>query len=291
MQKYFTLFFFTVALAPAANSFADDSYDKADIKRQVHDALKSGKASGIAANVVPAPPLNSDCPSVTENLLYSIPGTTAANLWRQDGHVRAPSASSANELTPDTQVITTKGGGILFAQDAKPTTVTKVTIQYNSDGSLSHLYLTHDGVRNKFAESIQYGHDAGGCTLKRVVVRAPELGKLKGVSFDEKLCSALSDKKLLKPKLAKACDDYNKQLGDTIEEFTNGLPKDETFALFTAGPDGGVKLKPYASHDFPLVNTSLAGDCLANWHGGNNSIPSPDEGGVERGSTTATPAP
>lgn len=262
MQKYFAMFLLSAVFALTAHAAED-------LPKQAH-------------------PDNAACLYAADNLTYAIPGTTPAKLWRDDGHIRLPANVSGTDRGALAQSITAKGGGILFAQDAKPGTVTNVGLDYDANGQLNQIKLSHDGRLHKYSETLRYSHDAEGCRLERVVVQAPELGGGLGVSFDAKLCAKLRDKQLLDAKTAQTCSDFNSQVGAVVDEFSAGLPKGEAFTLFTSTPAGGIQLKKYAAHDYPAANAALARDCLASWRPLKGVAPN-DDSGVERGDKAGIP--
>jgi hypothetical protein len=284
MQKYFAMFFLSAVFALMAHA-ADDLTTTAELKKEVGAALDSARMPASQ----PAKIDNSACPYAADNLTYAIPGTTAANLWREDGHVRLPAQVSGTDSGATSQKITAKGGGLLSEQDAKPDVTMSADIAYDEGGHLKQIKLTQQQLYGRGRTStLDYSHDSAGCRLERVVLHTYSLGNTAGVSFDAKLCQKLSDKHLLDPKTAKTCSDYNVQVGAAVSEFTASLGKNEAFTIFTSSPAGGVTLKPYAERNPGSANAALAQDCIASWRP-SKGVASNDEGGVERGDSAASP--
>ena len=276
MQKYFAMFFLSAVFALMAHA-ADDHSSNAALEGARIPASPSAKTD------------NSSCPYAADNLVYAIPGATAAKLWRDDGHVRLPANVSGTESGTTSQKITAKGGGLLSEQDAKPYVTMNAELAYDENGNLKQLKLTEPHSMGPGRSStLTYSHDSAGCRLERVVVQTYSLRGTKGVSFDAKLCEKLAGKHLLDPKTAQTCSDYNVQVGAAVSEFTSTLAKGEAFTIFTSSPTGGVALKPYAERNPGSANAALAQECIASWRPSSGTA-SNDEGGVERGDTATSP--
>jgi hypothetical protein len=276
MQKYFAMFFLSAVFALMAHA-ADDLTTTAAQESARMPASQPAKID------------NSTCPYAADNLTYAIPGTTAANLWREDGHVRLPAQVSGTDSGVISQIITAKGGGLLSEQNAKTGVTTTAELAYDADGHLKQLLLTQPQRLGRGRSStLSYSHDAAGCRLERVVIRNFSLNGTKGVSFDAKLCEKLSGQHLLDAKTAQTCSDFSTQVGAAVHEFTASLPKDEALSIFTSSPTGGVELKPYSGHSLGAVNMALAQDCITSWRP-QKGLASNDEGGVERGDSAASP--
>jgi hypothetical protein len=284
MQKYFAMFFLSAVFAFMAHA-ADDLTSATELKQQVGAALDSARTPASPATKAD----NSACPYAADNLTYAIPGTTAAKLWREDGHVRLPANVSGTDSGATAQKITAKGGGLLSEQDAKSDVTMNAELAYDNEGHLKQLKLTQQQLYGRGRSStLDYSHDAAGCRLERVVLHTYALGSTAGVSFDAKLCQKLSNKHLLDPKTAKTCSDYNVQVGAAVSEFTATLAKDEAFTIFTSSPAGGTMLKPYSDRNPGAANAALAQDCNASWRP-TKGIAANDQGGVERGDSAASP--